>query len=180
MKKPSSQYILMQTLKEMMRNRRFDDIAVYEILQESGVSRATFYKYFYTKESLLETLLYTDLAKPNFYDLSRPIAERKQETLENLRGDKAFYLHALETSTVQRFWKYHAAQSLYQYYSQVRGIDSPELMQVCEFLAEGIVKFNLNCITSDAAMSAQTLSKLHENLVEGAVSSCCRPAHAIA
>ena len=52
-KKLTCREILIRTLCELLTRRSFDRISVQDILEETGVSRATFYKHFSCKEQLL-------------------------------------------------------------------------------------------------------------------------------
>lgn len=52
-KKLTCREILIRTLCELLTRRSFERISVQDILEETGVSRATFYKHFSCKEQLL-------------------------------------------------------------------------------------------------------------------------------
>lgn len=49
----NSQKILLDSLNELLKERKFKDISVSEICGHSGISRQTFYSLFGTKENLL-------------------------------------------------------------------------------------------------------------------------------
>lgn len=53
LKKQTSKDLLSLTLQELLIRRSFEEITVGELLETSGISRATFYKHFYGKEALL-------------------------------------------------------------------------------------------------------------------------------
>lgn len=53
MKKPNCQEILICTMRDMLGRRSFERITVQDILEETDVSRTTFYKHFACKERLL-------------------------------------------------------------------------------------------------------------------------------
>lgn len=53
MKKLTCREILIRTLCELLTKHSFERISVQDILEETGVSRATFYKHFSCKEQLL-------------------------------------------------------------------------------------------------------------------------------
>lgn len=53
MKKINCREIVVRTMIELLARRSYDHISVQDILDETGVSRATFYKHFSCKEQLL-------------------------------------------------------------------------------------------------------------------------------
>lgn len=56
-KKLSTKDLLAQSLYQLIEQKAFDKITVYHILEKAGVSRRTFYRYFSSKEKLMDYCL---------------------------------------------------------------------------------------------------------------------------
>lgn len=172
MRKPTSQEILKQSLKDLMRSTSFDSICIQDILNESHISRRTFYKYFYNKEGLLEYTLYEDLFKHNFYDFSRPLGERKCEMLETISLDKPFYLQVLSMPLGQTLWQTHGTRSLYEYFlGKETNIPSSVLQLTCSVISAGAPQTNLSFLNGSIRLSADNIGSWHEEFVEGSIHS---------
>lgn len=65
---------IQSALKELLMERRFDEITVQDITERAGVNRATFYAHFQDKYDLLEGSLATDLRKRLFAALKPEMA----------------------------------------------------------------------------------------------------------
>lgn len=65
---------IQSALKDLLMERRFDEITVQDITKRAGVNRATFYAHFYDKYDLLEDTLAFDLRKRLFAALQPEMA----------------------------------------------------------------------------------------------------------
>ena len=105
LKKQTSKDLLSLTLQEQLARRSFEEITVGDLLADSVVSRATFYKHFYGKEALLcyttDRLFAFDAVDPDFFAL----AHRFLSTLE---AQRRFMLRAMQVPAMQA----HLAASL--------------------------------------------------------------------
>lgn len=120
MKKASIQEILTHTIKELMAKHEPDAITVRKILEESGISRPTFYKYFCDKQNLIEFVFESELAKPFFWDFSKGLEEREVLFLEHLSSYRSFYLNALKTTGQNSFYHMWIEQALSSLYGFLR------------------------------------------------------------
>lgn len=103
--KATSQDLLASALKTLLSSdRSLDDIRVEHILKLSGVSRATFYKYFYSKYELARYVFLNELANVSFFDYNRPLEEREVEILRHLDANRAFYRNALASQEFRDAW----------------------------------------------------------------------------
>ncbi len=102
--KKSSKDLLAEAVKELMQRRELEDISVESILELSGVSRATFYKYFMDKRQLAEYVFLKELANVLFVDYDRPIYECETEILHYLDANRTFYRNALKSPEFREAW----------------------------------------------------------------------------
>ena len=135
MKKLRPQYLLAQTLKEMMQDRPFDNINVYEILKNSSISKATFYKYFYSKLDLLKYAIYEEVVVPYFYDMTRPMAPRRYDVLAELSRHRTFYTNAIETEGIHSWWSECGKKGLVDYYRPRTSLSDEKFSSVCNYVA---------------------------------------------
>jgi hypothetical protein len=61
----NSRKLLADSLENLLRSESIDKLHVYEIVEHSGLSRATFYRYFYDKFEILNWL-YSNILQDNF------------------------------------------------------------------------------------------------------------------
>ena len=179
MKKPSSQFLLRQTLKEMLEVYPLRQISVNDILRESGVSKATFYKYFNNKKDLLSDIVYRDLVAGNFYDFSRSIAERKLETLEKIGRNRRFYRHVFELPFLQQNYVEHAAASTFGYYARFPDMDAERLKNTCRALAAGILETNRAFAQGELCGSPEEIALWHADLLDASALICQTPFHGL-
>lgn len=116
MRKAGSKEILMQTLHDMMCSTPFEQITVTDILNESGVSRTTFYRHFYGKTDLLISLFEDKIAMNNFFIFYAPSYEREQDFFRFLYQDREFWLHAFTVPDLVNKWRTLAQKSLLMEY----------------------------------------------------------------
>lgn len=105
LKKQTSKDLLSFTLQELLICRSFEEITVGDLLEASGISRATFYKHFYGKEALLcftaDRMFDFDAAADDFFALA-------QRFLSTLDTQRRFMLRAVQVPAMQA----HLAASL--------------------------------------------------------------------
>ena len=105
LKKQTSKDLLSLTLQELLIRRSFEEITVGELLETSGISRATFYKHFYGKEALLcytaDRMFCFNTADDDFFALA-------QHFLSVLDTQRRFMLRAVQVPAMQA----HLAASL--------------------------------------------------------------------
>lgn len=102
--KKTSKELLADAIKELMQHRELKDISVENILELSGVSRATFYKHFVDKWALAEQVFLNELANVSFTDYDRPIYECETEILRYLDENRTFYRNALKSQEFRDAW----------------------------------------------------------------------------
>ena len=102
--KKTSKDLLADAIKELMQHRELKDISVENILELSGVSRATFYKHFVDKRALAEQVFLNELANVSFTDYDRPIYECEAEILRYLDENRTFYRNALKSQEFRDAW----------------------------------------------------------------------------
>lgn len=102
--KKTSKELLANAIKELMQHRELKDISVENILELSGVSRATFYKHFVDKWALAEQVFLNELANVSFTDYDRPIYECETEILRYLDENRTFYRNALKSQEFRDAW----------------------------------------------------------------------------
>lgn len=172
MKKETSQFILSHTLMEMMAEQDISQISINDILQESNISKATFYKYFNNKSDLLCYTVYNDLIAGTFYDFSRSPKDRKQETMEFIQRNRLFYRNALVNPSVCEMYRDHCESALYGYYARCEKMDLAKLRQTCTFLTSGIIQFNQNFALGKISDSPQTIALWYAELLEVSTTLC--------
>lgn len=102
--KKTSKELLADAIKELMQRRELKDISVENILELSGVSRATFYKHFVDKWALAEQVFLNELANVSFTDYGRSIYECETEILRYLDENRTFYRNALKSQEFRDAW----------------------------------------------------------------------------
>lgn len=163
MRKLSTRQILMETIKELMAKQPLDNITVKDILDASGISRPTFYKYFYDKQDLMTYVFKIELADPFFWDFSMGLKEREVLFLKHLAKNRSFYLNALKTSGQNSFydlWIELAYSSLHAYfkYTQVgKKMDDSDLVFTAKYLAYAWVNMNISWLRDADGLTAEEL-----------------------
>ncbi len=102
--KKTSKELLADAIKELMQHRELKDISVENILELSGVSRATFYKHFVDKWALAEQVFLNELANVSFTDYDHPIYECETDILRYLDENRTFYRNALKSQEFRDAW----------------------------------------------------------------------------
>jgi TetR/AcrR family transcriptional regulator, ethionamide resistance regulator len=117
---------ILETTERLLAQRRFDQLVVADVLAAAGVSRASFYFYFESKQAVLAELVRLAMAEAR---------ESAQPWLEHETGDVRESLRQ-GTLAGTRLWRKHAAV--------LRAIvenwrTSPELAELWTHLMEGFV-----------------------------------------
>ena len=93
------QYCLENTLLTMLKTRYIDDIKVKEILDDIGICKGTFYKYYCDKYDLLQHCF-----DHNFYndivDSSPDYQTYVHNLIDVVNKNKAIFLHAFQSNDV--------------------------------------------------------------------------------
>ena len=172
MKKRTSAAILMETLKELMRQRDFRSITVADILEASGLARATFYKHFTDKYALLAAIFHEELVRPNFSDYSLPVGERETEAIRLLLQDRAFYLNAVKEPTFLDLWYEQAYRTTREYLLRY-GLSEDDLHFLTTVMAAAFLRINIDCLKRNSLTDADRIGKQFERLIQGYVSPAC-------
>ncbi|TKK81675.1 TetR/AcrR family transcriptional regulator [Kribbella jiaozuonensis] len=75
---------ILSATRELLRERRFDTLSVADILDAAGVSRASFYFYFPSKQAVLADLVREAVAQGQ--QAARPWTDREQDPVTALRS----------------------------------------------------------------------------------------------
>lgn len=75
---------ILSATRELLRERRFDTLSVADILDAAGVSRASFYFYFPSKQAVLADLVREAVAQGQ--QAARPWTDREQDPVSALRS----------------------------------------------------------------------------------------------
>ena len=164
MKKLSMQDILAQTIKELLEDHSPDQITVRDILEASGISRPTFYKYFIDKQDLIGYVFRKELCEPFFLDYSKALVDREVPFLKYLRKHQNFYLHALELTGQNSFyemWLSLATDSLVGFYKSnpdYSNVDEKKIHFAAKYLAYAWVNMNICWLRNPDGLSAEEMA----------------------
>ncbi|WP_371406862.1 TetR/AcrR family transcriptional regulator [Kribbella sp. NBC_00662] len=75
---------ILSATRELLRERRFDTLSVADILDAAGVSRASFYFYFPSKQAVLADLVREAVTQGQ--QAARPWTDREQDPVTGLRS----------------------------------------------------------------------------------------------
>lgn len=78
---------ILDATRELLRERRFDSLSVADILTAAGVSRASFYFYFPSKQAVLGELVREAVTRGR--QAARPWIDREQDPVDALRAGVA-------------------------------------------------------------------------------------------
>lgn len=166
MKKPSTQEILLDTIKELLTLKSPSQITVKDILEVSGISRPTFYKYFLDKQDLIEYVFKKELCEPYFMDYTRDLQAREILFLSHLAKHRSFYIHALETVGQNSFysmWLDQAVTSLYGFFranQEYSSINDAYLMFASKYLAYAWVNMNIDWLKNPQNMMPEDMASM--------------------
>lgn len=173
MKKPSIPEILSDSIKKLMNDRSPDDITVKDILEESGVGRTTFYKYYYDKHALVEQVFQQELANPYFWDFTKDLRHREALFLHHLQKNRRFILNALKSTgqnSLYKFWLNQAIDSVAKYFRsqpEYSRIQDPDLMFYARFIAYAYVNINIDWLESEDATTPEEMAEKLERILMG-------------
>ena len=175
MKKRTPQEIFIETIKEMMQTRALDTISVQEILDASGFSRPTFYRYYRDKRELVEDVFKKELSGPFFWDFSRSLEEREIEFLTHLRKNRPFYLNALKTSGQNSFyhmWLDQAVSSVARYYRSLpeyASVSNEDLTFCARYLSLAFVNMNIDWLRDENPLPPEVMADKLGRVMRGGV-----------
>lgn len=176
MKKMTARDILIETIKELMDTQPLDNITVKDILDASGISRPTFYRYFYDKQDLMTYVFKKELADPFFWDFSRGLREREILFLKHLAKNRNFYLNALKTSgqnSLYDLWIELAYSSLHDYFRSTQvgeEMDDSDLVFTAKYLAYAWVNMNISWLRDSDGLTAEELEHKLSAMMENGIS----------
>ena len=160
--KATSQELLARALKELLQNTDLDSVSVENILAVSGVSRATFYKYFGSKYELAEHVFLSELANEQFFDYSRPLEERETEILRYLELNRTLYRNALASCEFRNAWMRAAYKADREYLSALyasTGASKEEIHLFAEFASRAMVDTTWLWVTDPGPHSPEYLAR---------------------
>lgn len=166
MRKAGSKEILMQTLHDMMCSTPFEQITVTDILNESGVSRTTFYRHFYGKTDLLISLFENPEIMENFFSFYAPSYEREAAFFRLLQQDRDFWLHAFTVPEFAEKWRTLAQKSLLMEFQSCFS-DKEEAFFFSVAMAAVYVQVNISYLANPRNHSPQEISAHFKKLVTG-------------
>ena len=172
MKKIPTTYILAETLKEMLNVKSFEKITVTDILRESHVSRATFYKYFCDKEQLLEYILRQDIINPIFMNRELAVSDHKLVIFDTISSKRRFFLNAFEVPTFVSCWRKESAKSLYALYRPRCDLPEQQLWFICRTLGSTLPYINQQFLMNGVECeNREKTADLWQNMCDRAILS---------
>lgn len=175
MKKPSIPDVLSSTIKDMMAKRTIDEITVKEILDACGISRPSFYRYFYDKQALVEYVFQKELADPFFWDFTKDLRAREARFLRHLRKSRSFYINALKSTgqnSLYQIWLDQGIQSIERYFrslAEFDGISDSDLHFFSKYLAYAYVNMDIEWLVDPSPVSAEEMARKMELMVTGGI-----------
>ena len=124
-----------------------------------------FYKYFYDKHDLVESVFKQELADPFFWDFTKNLQEREVLFLKHLAKNRSFYLNALKSADQNSFydmWMELACSSLLGYFRSTEmgeRLSEPDLVFVSKYLAYAWVNMNISWLRDADGMSAEEMEQ---------------------
>ncbi len=97
---------LSESLKELLRERNFDDVTVTDICERAGVSRRSFYRHFLDKYDLMNCTFYQDLCVDIPHHDDWVCWDYMPEICRAFDNDRAYYRHVYEVSGRNSFREY--------------------------------------------------------------------------
>lgn len=160
--KVTSQELLAHALKELLQTNDLDSVSVESILAVSGVSRATFYKYFGSKYELAEHVFLSELANGQFFDYSRSLEEREIEILKYLERNRTLYRNALTSREFRDAWMRAAYKADREYLGTLyasTGASQEEIRLFAEFASRAMVDTTWLWVTDPGPYSPEYLAR---------------------
>ena len=111
MPKQTSKELIISAFRDLMEHEDFDSITTSEIINKSGISRATFYKHFADKYELLEFITHVEIINTCFFEVNRSVYDRELEVLRCFGIHRRFYSHAFQSLFFQEFWLQESIKS---------------------------------------------------------------------
>ena len=172
MRKRTIPELLSETIQELMACKTIDDITVKDILEECGIARPTFYKYFRDKHELVEYVFRKELAEPYFWDFTMNLKEREILFLYHLREKRAFYLNILKSKGQDSFyqmWLDHAIRSVAHYFRSLPEYSSMpdhDLSFYSKYLSLAYVNINIEWLKASHPEKPEEMAEKLERIMQ--------------
>ena len=146
-----------EAMKTLVRGRSIDDITVSEIIEQSGVSRPTFYRHFRDKYDLVNWY-FQELCDQSFLQMgvSLSLPEALNRKFQFLQSEQEFFSAAFRCSSQNNLMEYdyeciyHFYSTFIQQHSEV--MFTPEIEFVLELYCRGSI-----AMTARWAVSGMTV-----------------------
>lgn len=90
----TTETVIVESTKDLMRQRTIDKISVTDICENAGISRRNFYRYFVDKNKVIETIYRRDPVVNYELPSEWTVWDYFPELCKGLAKDREFYLHA--------------------------------------------------------------------------------------
>lgn len=102
-RRKTTQEILGESICELAQNKPVDKITIREIVDNCGLSSATFYRHFHDKQELLAWIFnyQVECIFKELYEEKKTWREALHEILSILENDRVFYLNAFKNTEGQ-------------------------------------------------------------------------------
>jgi len=157
--------ILLDAVKTLLEKHQFDDITVQDILNEAGVSRGTFYKYFTDKYDIVNTYFKDHISKEMICKYNGENYDEICLKIYNfIKENKKFYKNVISYTGQDSFCDFLCKYNLYAYiYCYKEIMHSDELSEEAEFKLDMIAQYSVLCIKkwveTDCSIPIETLLK---------------------
>ena len=172
MRKHTIPELLSATIQELMQHRALDEITVKDLLEECGISRPAFYKYFRDKHELLEYVFRKELAEPYFWDITKDLKQREILFLYHLRKNRTFYLNALKSTGQNSFyhlWLDQAVHSVLHYFRSLPeygNLSDDDLSFYARYLSLAYVNMNIEWLISSHPLIPEEMAEKLELIMQ--------------
>lgn len=168
---------LWKSLTALMRKQNIDDIATSELLQQSGISRSTFYRRYLDKYDLLNQC-YQQLLNQTICQVTEGVSYKKAfyHLYQTLQSDPLFYKNALASNDYNGLRNYIFRQSFQVFESllEQQGIDIKD--RYIHLLLTGFISgaLEVTCIWAEEGMKepVETMFQLSYQLMPDIIQTC--------
>ena len=133
--KKTARECLIESIRVLVDRKPLESIAVAEIIELAGVSRAAFYKNFADKYELAQQVFIDELSSMFFFS-DEPMELRETSILLKIDEHRQFYRNAIKSQEFIDVWMRHAYDSDYAYLSlklEGSGVCDPDI-RLCAYL----------------------------------------------
>lgn len=144
---------IIETFRALVVSEGYADVTVSQMCSEAHISKRTFYKYFETKQSLLEEIVRRDTVEPSLLLLTALFSDQQadvgplimQTTFNIIYENKEFYQALLSNNSKSSLRKimndqlYHFANQLFIQGPGQKHVQGIELDYVCWFFASSTI-----------------------------------------